>query len=83
MHTKAKARMSKDTKPDFILVYSIYSQGELPLIKSILQAADIECYTINEDGHVLYAPMGIDIMVAADKIDEAKELLKDFINPSK
>jgi len=68
-------------KSDFVLVYSTYNPGEVALIKSILNDANIEYFTINEDGYVLYAPIGIDIMVARDKVDEAKELLKDFISP--
>jgi hypothetical protein len=71
------------SKSDFVLVYSTYNPGEVVLIKSILNDANIEYFTINEDGNVLYAPIGIDIMVTRNKAEEAKELLKDFIKPPK
>ena len=71
------------SKSDFVLVYSTYNPAEVMLIKSILNDANIEYFTINEEGHVLCAPIGIDIMVTRDKADEAKELLKDFISPQK
>ena len=69
----------------FITVYSTNNHAELALIKSLLNTASINYFITNENFNSLYGVADgltlMDIKVMDDKVEEAKELLKDFINP--
>jgi len=71
-------------KSNFVLVYSTLKQDELALIKSLLDEAKIQYYIRNETPHSSAADaLFIDIMIVQDRVEEAKELLKEFISPHK
>ena len=69
--------------PSFVKIYSTPNQGEIAVIKSILDAQGITYYIKGENFGVLYGAANglssMDVMVADDRRDEAKELLKEFI----
>ena len=71
---------------DFVKVHSVSKPGELALIKSILEAQEIPFFVKGENFGTLYGPANglslMDVMVREDYLEEAEELLKDFINPS-
>jgi len=71
----------------FITVYSTPKQGEVAIIKSILDAQKIPCFVKGENFGTLYGPAdglsSMDIMVREDNFEDAKELLKEFITPPK
>jgi hypothetical protein len=70
---------------NFVVVHYTNNQAELAVIKSLLDNAGIDYFIGNENLNTLYGVADgftlMDIKVAADKVEEAKELLKDFINP--
>ena len=72
-------------KYNFIEVYSTPKQGEIALIKSILNSSKIPYYIKGENFGTLYGPADglstMDIMVSEDYSEDTKELLKDFIKP--
>jgi len=69
----------------FIKVYSTNNQGELALIKSILDGQKIKYFVKGENFSSIYGAANgltsMDIMVREDIFTEANELLKGFINP--
>ncbi|MFH1888923.1 MAG: DUF2007 domain-containing protein [Candidatus Omnitrophota bacterium] len=70
----------------FVKVYSTPNQGEVALIKSLLDAQGISYYIKGENFGSLYGAANglssMDIMVNDDRLEESKELLKEFIKPS-
>ena len=77
----------QDEKSGFVVVHRTNNQAELALIKFLLQDADISYFIGNENFSTLYGAADgftlMDIKVAEDKAEEAKELLKDLIAPKK
>ncbi len=78
--------MKKNQKEyKFIKVYSTPKQGEIAIIKSILDAQEISYYIKGENFGVLYGAANglssMDVMIRGDYSEEAKELLKEFIKP--
>jgi hypothetical protein len=72
----------------FITILSTNSQGELAIIKSLLDNAGIKYFVTNENFNKLYAGVLdgaslMDIKIPQNKVSEARELLKDFILPDK
>lgn len=69
----------------FVKIYSTPRQGEIALIKSILNSSKIPYYIKGENFGTLYGPANglsmMDIMVSEDYSEDVKELLKDFIKP--
>ena len=69
----------------FITVYSTPKQSELAMIKSLLNFAGIRYFVTNENLNVLYGAADgfttMDIQVEAERLEEAKELLSNFIKP--
>ena len=72
-------------KYNFIRVYSTPKQGEIALIKSLLDSNKIPYYIKGENFGTLYGPADglstMDIMIREDYSEDVKELLKDFIKP--
>ena len=70
---------------EFVKVYSTPKQGEIAIIKSILDGQNIPYYIKGENFGTLYGPAdglsSMDIMIRGDYYEDAKELLKDFIKP--
>lgn len=76
----------KQPEYKFLKLYSTSEQGELAFIKSILDGQKIPYYIKGENFGSLYGPLlgkfsTTDVMVREDYVQEAKELLKDFIPP--
>lgn len=69
----------------FVKVYSSPKQGEIMLIKSLLECEKIPYYVKGENFSALYGPADglstMDIMVQEEYFEDAKELLKGFITP--
>ncbi len=69
----------------FVRVYSTPKQGEIALIKSILDGQEIPYYIKGENFGTLYGPADglslMDIMIREDYSGDVEELLKDFISP--
>jgi len=67
----------------FIKVISINNIGQLEIVKSLLQSFKIPYYVTNENFASLYGEADgltqMDIMVREDKIEEAEDILKDFL----
>ncbi|MBU4376491.1 MAG: DUF2007 domain-containing protein [Candidatus Omnitrophica bacterium] len=60
-------------------VYSTFSPGELPLIKSILEADNIHYLVTNEwSGGIYPHATGMEVMVEDAQAERAKELIADF-----
>lgn len=76
-----------DNHYKFFKVHSTPKQSEISLIKSLLDNQGIEYYIKGEHFGTLYGPAdglsSMDIMIREDFLQEAKDLLKDFINPKK
>ena len=75
----------KQKEYKFIKVYSTPKQGEIAIIKSILDSQGISYYIKGENFGILYgAASGLssmDVMIKEDYSEDAKELLKEFIKP--
>lgn len=69
----------------FVKVYSSPKQGEIALIKSLLDGEKIPYYVKGENFATLYGPADglstMDIMIQEEYFEDVKELLKDFIIP--
>lgn len=69
----------------FVKIFSTPKQGEIAIIKSILDAQNLPYYIKGENFGTLYGPAdglsAMDIMVRQDYCQDAKELLSEFINP--
>jgi len=69
----------------FVKIYSTPNQGEIAIIKSILDAQEISYYIKGENFGALYgAASGLssmDVMIRGDYSEDAKELLREFIKP--
>jgi hypothetical protein len=81
-------KLAEDKLPPeykFIKVYTTAKQGEIALIKSILDGNNIPYYIKGENFSTLYGPADglslMDIMIRQDHLEDAKELLKEFIRP--
>ena len=76
----------EESKHKFIKVYSTNKQGELALIKSILDDRKIGYFVKGENFNSIYGAAdgltSMDIMVREDYFAETNELLKDLINPT-
>ncbi|MFC1674702.1 DUF2007 domain-containing protein [Candidatus Omnitrophota bacterium] len=72
-------------KKGFSLVYSTPNSAQVAIIKSILIGTDIPFFVTNENFHNLYGSANgltaMGIMVASERLEEAKELLGSFIDP--
>ncbi|MFH1201397.1 MAG: DUF2007 domain-containing protein [Candidatus Omnitrophota bacterium] len=75
------------SESEFITVCSTNSLADLAFIKSLLDSEGIKYFIKNENLRILYGAADgftlMDIQVLADKIEDARELLKDFIGPKK
>jgi hypothetical protein len=79
---REKLKTQKEYK--FIKAYTTPKAGEIAIIKSILDAQNLVYYIKGENFGILYGPAdglsSMDVMVREDNIEDAKELLKDFIH---
>jgi len=70
----------------FVEIYSTPNQGEIAIIKSILDSQGISYYIKGENFGILYGPANglssMGVMVRDERLEEAKGLLKEFIKPS-
>ena len=70
----------------FIKVYSTPKQGEIAIIKSILDSQNISYYIKGENFGILYGAANglssMDVMIRENCSEDARELLKEFIKPS-
>jgi hypothetical protein len=77
--------MNKD-QSSYIKIYSTPKQGEIAIIKSILDSQGIPYYIKGENFGILYGAANglssMDVMIREDYSEDAKELLKEFIKPS-
>ena len=64
---------------DFIEIVSTLNQGDIALIKSVLDGEDIE-YQILDENFINVRPLveAVRIIVREDQADVARELIKDF-----
>jgi hypothetical protein len=78
-------QMKQDSNHAFIKVYSTPNSGQIVVIKSLLEAEKISYYIKGEHFARLYGAADglttMDVMVREDDFADAKELLKDFIEP--
>jgi len=69
----------------FIKIFTTPNLGEIAIIKSLLDGEKIPYNIKGENFGTLYGPAdglsSVDVMVREDYAEDAKELLKDFINP--
>lgn len=69
----------------FVKIYSTPKQGEIAIIKSILDSQGISYYIKGENFGTLYGAANglssMDVMIRGDYSEDAKELLKEFIKP--
>jgi hypothetical protein len=74
-------------KEDSIFIYSTPSKGEIALIKSILEENDIPYFIDNEAAFGLAGALvganDMGVHVPRKHQELARELLKEFISPSK
>ena len=79
--------MKQESNYKFIKVYSTPNSGQIPIIKSLLDAEGIIYYVKGEHFSGLYGAAdgltSMDVMVREDHLEAARGLLKDFINPEK
>jgi len=68
----------------YIKVYSTFRQGDLAMIKSILDESSVKFYVANEQAAGMY-PLGIsmDVMVVEEQAEEVKKIIADYINKTK
>jgi hypothetical protein len=68
-----------------VRIFSTPKQGEIALIKSLLDGENIPYYIKGENFGIIYGPADglstMDLMVREDRAEDATELLKDFIKP--
>jgi len=73
----------KQPEHEFERVYSSPKQGEIGLIKSLLDGENIPYYIKGENFGTLYGPAdglsSMEVMIRKDYLETAKELLQDFI----
>lgn len=63
----------------YIKIYSTFNPGELPLVKSVLEADGIDYFVTNEwSGGIYPHATGMDVMVEEAQAERAKELIEDF-----
>lgn len=69
----------------FVEIFSTPQQGEIAIIKSILDSQGIPYYIKGENFSTLYGAANglssMDIMIREDYSEDAIELLKEFISP--
>jgi hypothetical protein len=72
---------------DFISIYASNDQGEIAFVKSILDEAGIQYYVTNENLRTLIGAVGAfstsELKVEKERFEEAKELLKDFLESNR
>jgi hypothetical protein len=83
----------KNGQPEhaFVKIYTIPNtvrmMGEIALIKSLLDSGRVPYYIAGENVGTLYGFAGVlnplDVMVREDYAQDARELLRDFIDPPK
>ena len=82
-------RIAEERKSNykFLKVFTTPRMGEIAIIRSILDSEKIPYYIKGENFAYLYGPAdglsSVDVMVRENYAEDAKELLKDFINPPK
>jgi hypothetical protein len=65
-------------KPGYIQLATVFTEGEIALIKSRLDQTDIDYYFHGEQAHRLAPlPLGARLMVREDFMEEAEAILKD------
>jgi len=68
---------------ELVTIYSTPKSSEIAMIKSLLQAQGVDYFITNENLNTLYGSAdgftAMDVKVARDKAELAKELLKDII----
>jgi hypothetical protein len=62
-------------EPNFVEAFSTINQGDIALIKSILDDAEVE-YLV--EGESIGLPVELKVLVPDSKLEAAKEMLKDF-----
>ena len=71
----------------FIKVFTTPNVGEVAIIRSILDGEKISYYLKGENFGTVYGPAdglsSVDVMIREDYVEDAKDLLSDFINPPK
>ena len=70
---------------DWVKVHATPRQDEIAFIKSLLDAEGIPYFIKGEHFGTLYGPVhflsSMEVMVTQDRLEDARELLKDFIEP--
>ena len=73
---------------ELVMIYTTPNQGSAAFVKSLLEASNIPCFVKNENVNYTLPPGLIDgfawmeILVSKEKAEQARELLKDFLNQS-
>ncbi len=70
---------------DIVLLYKAQNEAEAGMIAEVLRDAGIECLVKTQGAGFLYQSsilMGVDVCVAADQHEEAKELIEGYFNAS-
>jgi len=68
---------------EFVKIGSVNNQGDLAIIKSLLESSNINFYITNENFSALYGAANgltaMDIFVLEKETEQAKDLLKNFV----
>lgn len=75
--------MQKNRDSEFIVLTTVTNAGDLAMIKSLLDNADIPYFVTNENFSTLFGGANgltkMEVMVEKDKLEEAKEILQAFL----
>jgi len=68
---------------EFIKIGSVNNQGDIAIVKSLLESNNIDFYVTNENFSALYGAANgltsMDIFVSEKEAEQAKDLLKNFV----
>jgi hypothetical protein len=75
-----KKQVSHEKCKEFVLIFETYNAGDIPFLRSLLDAHDIEYIVEGEDFNMIRPLIAQPIVVKVNKeqLEEAEELLKDF-----
>ena len=73
-------RSSAFEKVIFKTVMTSFNQGEIALAKSLLESNNVQCFVQGESfNSLLKTSIPVSIKVPEDSIEQAKEILKEFL----
>lgn len=66
-------------KKDFVQVLSLHKDTDLVIVKSMLEAHNVDYYVANENFSKTYGGIGVSVFVVAEQADQAKDILTSFL----